>query len=272
MKCRAREGVSCAIARLSFLSHVARGGREPSNYESSLANLKYASVAWPLAPTAASLTRIGSRQIRRFREKLASMPELDAERIAALCRAFFEPRVMLTAAELDLFTILSGKWLSAEAVATPRGWDARALRILLDALVVMGMLSKRNNTYTATSRTADYLSSEGSFSVLDQALRAVDLWNDWSRLTARVIGTGTAPKRNSIRATVETANLMTSRIAPGIAALVRPESARRFVDVGGGAGAYTIAFLRRDRSLKAIVFDHPEVLRVCAEHIREAEM
>lgn len=200
------------------------------------------------------------------------MKEIDADHIAALCGGFCEPRVMLTAAELDLFTILSGQWLSCEALAKPRQWDPRALRILLDALVVMGLLLKRNSTYSTTTQSSEYLSSSGAYTVLEQALHGVDMWDDWSKLTTRVIGNGKAPERDPTRALVASMHQLTPQLTPGIAALVRPEMARRFLDVGGGSGAYTTEFLRRDRSLQATIFDTPEVLAICAEYLRDEEL
>jgi len=45
---------------------------------------------------------------------------------------------------------------------------------------------------------------------------------------------------------------------------------RCLLDVGGGSGAYTIAFLRRNPELRAIVFDLPSVVPMTEHNIREA--
>ena len=42
-------------------------------------------------------------------------------------------------------------------------------------------------------------------------------------------------------------------------------SARTLLDVGGGTGLYSIAFLQKNPGLRAIVWDRPEVLKVAAE-------
>jgi len=199
------------------------------------------------------------------------MMELDAERITSLCQGFVESRLMLTAAELDLFTILSGNWLTVEQIASGRGWDRRALRILLDALVVTGLLVKRAGTYSTTTLSAEFLSRDGAMTILDRVRHSAELWHHWSQLTARVVADGTPPQREVLRAFIGAMHLLAPRIAPGIAALVRPEHARRFLDVGGGSGAYTMAFLTRDRTLTATLFDRPEVLPICREHLLEAD-
>jgi SAM-dependent methyltransferase len=199
------------------------------------------------------------------------MTELDAEHIIALARGFYEPRLMLTAVELDLFTTLSGKWLTVEQLAIPLRWEPRALRIVLDALVVMGLLAKHNGTYSTTTLSAEYLSRNGAFSILDTALHGVTLWHKWSRLTERVVGDGQLSKHDSVRAFLGAMHRLSPQLAPGIAALVRPELSRRFLDVGGGTGAYTMAFLDRDRTLTATIFDWPEVLPICADYLRTEE-
>lgn len=200
-----------------------------------------------------------------------TMLELDAEHITNLTRGFIESRLMLTAAELDLFTLLAGNWLTVEQLAEPRGWDPRALRILLDALVAIGLLVKRAGTYSTTTLSHEFLSRDGAMTILDSALHGAELWHNWSQLTSRVVGKGTPPKRDPVRAFIGTMHLLSPRIAPGIAALVRPELARRFLDVGGGSGAYTMAFLTRDRTLEATLLDLPEVLPICREHLIEGD-
>jgi SAM-dependent methyltransferase len=197
--------------------------------------------------------------------------ELDAEHILALCRGFTESRLMLTAVELDLFSTLSGNWLSAGDIARPRGWDPRALRILLDALTVIGLVDKRNGKYSTTELSAEMLSRDGPYSVLDNALHGAELWQNWSRLTERVVGSGTRPTHDPLRAFIGTMELLAPRLAPGIAALIRPDKGRRLLDVGGGGGAYAVAFLKRDQTLSVTIFDRPEVLPICAEYLRDAD-
>lgn len=196
---------------------------------------------------------------------------LDAEHISALCRGFVESRLMLTAVELDIFSILAGNWLSVDEISGPRDWDARALRILLDALTVIGVLDKRNGKYSTTELSAQMLSRDGAYCVLDNALHGAELWHQWSKLTDRVVGSGKRPTIDSLRAFIGTMELLAPRLAPGMAALVRPERGRRFLDVGGGGGAYTVAFLVRDRSLDATLFDLAEVLPITREYLKDAD-
>jgi predicted O-methyltransferase YrrM len=55
-------------------------------------------------------------------------------------------------------------------------------------------------------------------------------------------------------------------VAPHLAAKVQlPADAKLLVDVGGGTGIYSIAFLQKYPHLRAIVLDRPEVLKVAEE-------
>ncbi len=199
------------------------------------------------------------------------MKELDASHISSLCHGFFESRLLLSAVEMDLFTLLAGKWLSCEQIAGPRGWDPFALRVMLDALVVSGLLVRRGTDYSTTEISGAYLASDGEFSIREQALVGSSLWVKWGQLTDRIVGSGVLGTRDDISHAIGAMNRVSPRFAPGIAALVRPELSHSVLDVGAGSGAYSVAFLRRDRSLAVTIFERPEVLRLCVEYLRVGE-
>jgi SAM-dependent methyltransferase len=54
-------------------------------------------------------------------------------------------------------------------------------------------------------------------------------------------------------------------VAPVLAEVYSLDGARVLVDVGGGTGIYSIAWLQKHPALRAIVWDRPEVLKVAAE-------
>ena len=65
------------------------------------------------------------------------------EDIMSVARAFMRSRIILTAAELDLFTIIQDSFTSAEKIAERFGFDHRALERVLDCLVTFGLLRTR---------------------------------------------------------------------------------------------------------------------------------
>jgi precorrin-6B methylase 2 len=58
-------------------------------------------------------------------------------------------------------------------------------------------------------------------------------------------------------------------VAPVLAERISLADARLLIDVGGGTGIYSIAWLRRHPHLRAIVWDRPEVLKVAGEMAAE---
>ena len=70
-------------------------------------------------------------------------------------RGFMESRVMLTAVELDIFTAV-GQGAKAAEVAGRLGASARGVEMLLNALVAMGLLTKREDVFRNTPITLRY--------------------------------------------------------------------------------------------------------------------
>lgn len=61
-----------------------------------------------------------------------------------------------------------------------------------------------------------------------------------------------------------------ANVAPVLAERLPLAGARHLVDVGGGSGIYSMAFLRRNPELRATVWDRPEVLKVAEDFARES--
>ena len=184
--------------------------------------------------------------------------------------SYQEPRVLLTAVELGLFSALQGAPLTPGAIAEKYNWDAPALQVLLDALTVMGFVEKTLGTYAVANCNRQLLSPDDSRGVIPTVSHAASLWDSWSNLTKRIVASGQLPQIDSTKAFVTTMHTAAQKLATGIAALIRPEAGTCFLDVGGGSGAYTIAFLARSRSLHATLLDHPEVLEHTRGYLRAA--
>lgn len=61
-------------------------------------------------------------------------------------------------------------------------------------------------------------------------------------------------------------------VAPVLAERIRLPEAKTLLDVGGGTGIYSIAFLRANPNLQAIVYDRPEVLKTAERFAAEYEV
>ena len=199
------------------------------------------------------------------------MGELEFDRVVGIARNYQESRILLTASELNLFTLLGENSLSAKSIAEPRAWNVEALATLLDALTVIGFLEKSRGEYFVPRVNRELFSTDDPRRLTHIMRHFASSWSAWSNLTARITGVGELPQTRDLLHHVETMHALAQPLAPGVAALVRPEMGRTFLDIGGGAGTFTIAFLDRDRSLKASLLERPEVLEITRRHLEEAD-
>jgi ubiquinone/menaquinone biosynthesis C-methylase UbiE len=202
------------------------------------------------------------------------MATLNAENLLQLGRNYMESRILLTATELDLFTRLAAQPLTAAQIAPPLRVDLRGLTILLDALAGMELLSKHDGRYRCEPRLARYLSADAPESVLPMLRHTAVSWRKWSQLTEIVRGdapplTGKRPP-GDLRAFIEAMDVVSGPLAGAIVAAVKPGSARKLLDVGGGPGTYTAAFLRAVPALAATFFDQPDVIEIARERLARA--
>ncbi len=199
------------------------------------------------------------------------------ETILRLARDFMESRLLLTGAELNIFTVLSEGPLTAKEVSGRIGADLRALTILLDALAAMGLLDKKGETYRCAAAVAPFLSAGHPQSVLPMVLHAGHLWHRWSRLTNVVQGmdeparpAGRFRGKEEMGAFIGAMHVVALPLATEIVAAVNPGQSKALLDVGGASGTYTIAFLQASPRMKATLFDRPEVVEMARERISEA--
>ncbi|MHB8910973.1 MAG: methyltransferase [Syntrophales bacterium] len=197
-------------------------------------------------------------------------PKWNQEAIVSLSRAFMESRVLLTGAELDLFSLTASAALSAREIAGRLGADLRALTIVLDALAAMGFLIKRDDTYLTEPSAARLLAADSPESILPIIRHNVNLWERWGRLTGKVVAT--PPPDVSMEAFIGAMHAIARPLAARIVALAGPAGARRLLDVGGGSGTYTLAFLEAIPEMRATIFDLPAVIEMARERVSAAGM
>jgi hypothetical protein len=80
-----------------------------------------------------------------------------AEPILELGHAFWASKALLSAVELGVFSTLAKGPLDGDRLAGELGLHPRGARDFLDALVAMGMLDRRNDTYRNTPATDVFL-------------------------------------------------------------------------------------------------------------------
>lgn len=201
--------------------------------------------------------------------------DLSSESLQHTARAFSRSRVLLTAVELDLFTLLAEGPLGIEEVVDRLGSDTRGTTILLDALAAMGLLVKETGRYTTNPDVAGFLTPGSEDTILPGLLHSAHLWKTWSRLTEVILGGGPATRsptdgEDRTKAFIGAMHVRAMRDAPSLITAISPGSARNLIDVGGGSGSYTIGFLNAVPQMRATLFDLPDVIPMARERFMAA--
>jgi len=203
--------------------------------------------------------------------------KLGLEKIGAMSR-FNDARLLFAAVELDIFTLLAPAPLTAQEITEQKKADLRGMTIFLDALAAVDLLIKEDGRYKVEPSIAPFLTEGTPESILPGLLHAAHLWYTWTHLPDIVL-TGRHPERpvssftpNRVKAFIGAMHLGAARTAPGVVTAIDPGRARALIDVGGGSGSYTLAFLEACPEMKATIFDLPEVIEMARDRVGKAGM
>jgi ubiquinone/menaquinone biosynthesis C-methylase UbiE len=206
------------------------------------------------------------------------MNPVTADSVLGLSRAFMEARVLLTGAELDLFTLLSRQSLAAEEIAKKLGTNTRGQTIVLDALTGMGLLAKSAGRYACPPEVAEILASDSPVSALPMILHAAGLWHKWTALTDIVrhgppdCAPAAFEEEGQLKAFIWAMHVVGRRMADKVVADIGVGSAKALLDVGGATGTYTEAFLRACPEMHATLFDRAAVIDMARERLGQEKL
>ena len=190
-----------------------------------------------------------------------------------LALAYRSSMVLFAATQLDVFTLLAESSRTAEDTARAAGADPEALRLLLDACVADGLLTRDGDRYGNTTETDAYLVRDRPAYIAHGLKFAEDLYPAWGDLATMVrtgrpviepesvLGEDKEKTRAFVLAMHERARGMSAVLPHGVDFSGR----QRLLDVGGGPGTYSIALVQRTPGLTSTVLDRPGVLEVTRE-------
>ncbi len=189
-----------------------------------------------------------------------------ASRIREVVFAFWQSRILLTANNLRIFDHLE-RPVSARKLARILSLDPRATELLLDALVSMGIIRKKEKRFVNTPSASRYL-VQGGACYLGDIIRHNDvLWQNWSCLD-EVVKTGRPAKRafepeSFILGMHNLATLKKDRLFKKL----NLKRVRKVLDLGGGPGTYAMEFAKKGKEV--YLFDRPETLKIARELIKK---
>lgn len=200
-----------------------------------------------------------------------------AQEVLDVARSFQPVCVLTAGAVLDVFTPLHKKSSTAQVLASEIGADPRAMAVLLDALVALELLTKRNNHYTVPVDVARFLTEESPDNVLPMVRHLSNCLRRWSILSEVVQKGSPAAAGPSIRgAAADQADFIgamenVSRpLAAEVVGRLQPLKFRHALDVGAGPGTWTIALLQAVPEARATLFDLPSAIPMAKRRVTEA--
>ena len=202
-------------------------------------------------------------------------PVADRQGLSAIAYGFMASKALFAALELDLFTSLARGPRTVDELVAITGVPANRMRTLLHGLAAIGLVVAGSQGYANAPACERYL-IRGGRQELGEYLRLQvgrQIYPAMAHLDAGLAGTGGAfDTLTGLLADPDEARTFTTAQHAGSQAAARLlarrldlTAARTLLDVGGGSGAFSIAFCAVNPGLRATVLDLPAVLAVAAD-------
>ncbi|MBW2120128.1 MAG: SAM-dependent methyltransferase, partial [Deltaproteobacteria bacterium] len=162
--------------------------------------------------------------------------------------------------KLGLFTLISNEEIDAQGIGERLGCDVRGITMLLNALVAMGLLIKKQDKYANTDASKSLLIKESPRYIGYMIMHHHHLVETWSRLD-NAVRSGKPVRERGLRDKQELESFLMGMfnlamgIAPQVAREIDLKGKNHLLDLGGGPGTYAIHFCMANPDLKATVFD-----------------
>lgn len=190
--------------------------------------------------------------------------------LASLFVGYRGAKVITTAVELDLFRSIELTNGSAADVAALSHSNPDRTTVILDALCALGILKKRDGHYGNTPFSLDRLHPAGARSMA-RNMRYQELLSEaYASLTTTVrrgrpvqmLPELLAKRPDFVSEYIRGMADIAERAASEVARALDLSDASELLDVGGGPGTFTLAFLKRQPRMRAALLDLPETLAV----------
>jgi ubiquinone/menaquinone biosynthesis C-methylase UbiE len=213
-------------------------------------------------------------------------PIEDVREISALTYGFIASKALFAAVELDLFTKIAQGIDTLPTIAAAAGVAANRTRTLLTTLKTVGLISEKDGRFANAPATATYLvdGAPGDFRDYVRVVNGGFLYEGLRHLGPALRGQRVFPDKGfyegilyseggvggpAFSAAQHAGSLGPARL---LAKRVDLAGARTLLDVGGGSGAYTLAFLKQNPQLSATILDFPDTMSTSTRYAAEAGM
>jgi ubiquinone/menaquinone biosynthesis C-methylase UbiE len=194
-----------------------------------------------------------------------------------LSTSYWQARVLHVANALGLFSFLE-KPRTLEELAHLLGVSLRGVEVLLPACASFGLVKKKRNRFKNTSLASRYLVPGSPEYQGDMIRMYSEDYGNWENLEEIVrIGKNTHQKPHFEPGSPDWDQFMDAMYNTGVVtakllvkAIPFKNQPSHLLDVGGGPGAYSIAFCKRYPKLQAVIFDLPQVESKALFYVKKA--
>ena len=191
---------------------------------------------------------------------------------------FGNSQILNTAIEYDFFTHIDHGFHSYEEIAREAGTDPRATRIVLDGLIALALVEKRQGKYFLTPTSETFLVRGKPGYMGDFRHVALALWDGMAHLK-ETLKTGKPLSRMDTGGELE----VWEKLVIGIIPIAQPvakalcdllgiggkRKEMRVLDIAGGSSIFGMTILTRDPSAQVTQLDWPNVNSVAKKLNRE---
>ncbi|HEX5102285.1 MAG TPA: methyltransferase, partial [Pirellulaceae bacterium] len=213
-------------------------------------------------------------------------PQSDPAPIFEIFRGNFAMELLTAAvAHFGVFDTLAAGPIAPDDLRKKIGLGERQFIVLMTGLKALKLVEERGGKLQATPLAREHLTPGGPLDVSDYIRMGADAPGVLSLVqhmqTSKLAGAAKDDDRavfifkDGLESAMHADDLArhftlmlagrAKNIAPVLAQKVDLSDAKCLLDIGGGTGLYSIAFLQRFPKLKAIILDSPAVLKVAAE-------
>lgn len=211
-----------------------------------------------------------------------SQPIRSVQSIVDLASAYYGSAVLFAAVENDVFTHIEtlGDTATIAALATAIHVSNRGLRLLLNACVATGLLTKEDDTYRNTEAGRAALVTNAPMNLSRAILYNRDVYPAWGQLS-QLVQTGhpveepeehlgADPQRT--RRFVLSMKSRALAIGRTVVPMINLAGCTSLLDLAGGPGTYAVLLAQANPDLHCTTIDLPAVSEVAQECVEEAGM
>jgi ubiquinone/menaquinone biosynthesis C-methylase UbiE len=199
------------------------------------------------------------------------------EQLMQMSMSYTASRILAAGVQLDVFAHVAAGRPTAAEIARASGASERGLRMLLDALAALQLLTKSGGGYQLTPASRQYLVPD-SVDYMGAILKDNTLWEGWGHLD-EAVRAGGAGRRVEDQAEAEkffpvlvrSLHVMNREPARRTAEVLGAGKARRglrVVDVACGSGVWGIGVAEADSTAHVTMQDFPGVLDHTREYVK----